>query len=196
LEDARESGKGVERLESGISRIAQPLVTEAQIQRETRGHLPVILNKPVNPVLIAGKGAGSRTPQGAIETVRNSVVNQRLQAGVVPLSTGAWQEVSRSDPVPPLCAEFEHVRSPNDRDVVEELIIVLRVALLGIVCCGGLSLLDPGWVACITATIELLGEDTGARETKTAPSVLTASSGVTAQPLEPLFRSDLLARSI
>src|SRR5207302_1540108 len=132
LEDARESGKGVERLESGISRIAQPLVTEAQIQRETRGHLPVILNKPVNPVLIAGKGAGSRTPQGAIETVRNSVVNQSLQAGVVPLSTGAWQEVSRSDPVPPLCAKLERVRSPNYRDVVEELIIVLRIALRGI----------------------------------------------------------------
>ena len=55
---------------------------------------------------------------------------------------------------------------------------------------------QTGWLASpLRSSCLIYREDTGARETKTASSILTASGGVTAQPLEPLFRSDLLARS-
>src|SRR4029077_11282129 len=80
-------------------------------------------------MLVPIEKSGTCSTQGPVKSVGDLVVDECLQIGVVPFASLPGQKVGGSDPAAVFRAELNRVPAFNDADVVQDLIIVLGVAL-------------------------------------------------------------------
>ena len=67
-----------------------------------------------------------------VESVRHLVIDQSLQIGVVPFSALSRQEIGGSNPSAVFRAELDGMCAFDDADVVQNLVVILYIALRGV----------------------------------------------------------------
>ena len=126
---AGEACNGIKRLQVGIPRIGCEFISESKVERKVFGDLHIILEEPVQGLLVAGKKSGSRSAQGSIVSIGDQVVDELAHGRVIPLAAASRKEISGRDDVAIFNAALDLMASDNIAQVVECLVVVLNGAL-------------------------------------------------------------------
>ena len=127
-DQAGNAGDRIERLRPLARRYRGPLVAQAQVDREIRPDLPVVveIRSEFGLVAVVDRIAGGPLRR----TVRNLIAQETLQRGPFVVAARALREALRADVLAEIDAELQGVRALDPAHVVGALIRILD-GLLG-----------------------------------------------------------------